>query len=132
MTLQEEIVFEEYYRCYVLGAKEVLIMPYDPRQPHANRYVRDAGPIDPALEERLRGDCRKLTGALGYDFDTVELAVRDGIPYAIDFLNPAPDADAASIGPDNFAWVVENPRSGSSSVCTRGPSVPGMGVAEGP
>jgi hypothetical protein len=50
----------------------------------------------------------KLTGALGYDFDTVELAVRDGVPYAIDFLNPAPDADAASIGPDNFAWVVEH------------------------
>jgi len=83
-------------------------MRYDPREPHANRYVRDAAPIDPALEERLRGDCMKLTGALGYDFDTVELAVRDGVPYAIDFLNPAPDADAASIGPDNFAWVVEH------------------------
>jgi hypothetical protein len=108
MTLQEEIVFEEYYRCYVLGAKDVLLMRYDPRQPHANRYVRDGAPIDPALEGRLRGDCTKLTGALGYDFDTVELAVRDGIPYAIDFLNPAPDADAASIGPDNFAWVVEH------------------------
>lgn len=108
MTLQEEIVFQEYYRCYVLGAKHVLVMPYDPRQPHANRYVRDRAPIDPALEERLRGDCIKLASALGYDFDTVELAVRDGVPYAIDFLNPAPDADAASIGPDNFEWVVEH------------------------
>jgi hypothetical protein len=108
MTLQEEIVFQEYYRCYVLGAKDVLIMRYDPRLPHASRYVRDTALIDPALEERLRGDCMKLTGALGYDFDTVELAVRDGVPYAIDFLNPAPDADAASIGPDNFAWVVEH------------------------
>ena len=49
------------------------------------RYVRAGPPIDPALEERLRDDCLKLTGALGYDFDTVELAVRDGIPYAIDF-----------------------------------------------
>ena len=108
MTLQEEIVFQDYYRCYVLGAKHVLLMPYDPRLPYANRYVRDRAPIDPALEERLRGDCIKLAGALGYDFDTVELAVRDGVPYAIDFLNPAPDADAASIGPDNFEWVVEH------------------------
>jgi hypothetical protein len=107
MTLQEEIVFEEYFRCYVLGAKHVRIMRYDPRQPHANRYVQGAPPIDPALEERLRGDCLKLTGALGYEFDTVELAVRDGIPYAIDFLNPAPDADVASIGADNFEWVVD-------------------------
>ena len=52
-------------------------------------------------------DCLKLTGALGYEFDTVELAVRDGVPYAIDFLNPAPDADVASIGPDNFEWIVD-------------------------
>jgi hypothetical protein len=107
MTLQEEIVFEEYFRCYVLGAKYVRLMRYDPRQPHANRYVRDAPPIEAGLEERLRSDCLKLTGALGYEFDTVELAVRNGIPYAIDFLNPAPDADVASIGPDNFDWVVE-------------------------
>jgi glutathione synthase/RimK-type ligase-like ATP-grasp enzyme len=107
MILQEEIVFEEYFRCYVLGAKHVRVMRYDPREPHANRYVRGTPPIDAALEERLRGDCLKLTGALGYEFDTVELAVRDGVPYAIDFLNPAPDADVASIGPDNFEWVVE-------------------------
>jgi hypothetical protein len=82
-------------------------MRYDPRQPHANRYVRGGAPIDPALYERVRGDCLKLTEALGYDFDTLEFAVRDGIPYAIDFLNPAPDADPASIGDENFRWVLE-------------------------
>ncbi|HNB55654.1 MAG TPA: hypothetical protein PKV06_01695, partial [bacterium] len=46
--------------------------------------------------------------ALGYDFNTVELAVRDGIPYAIDFCNPAPDADLKSVGEDNFEWIVEH------------------------
>jgi len=108
MTLQEEIVFEEYFRCYVIGRKYIHIMRYDPRQPHANRYVRDAPPIEPALLERLRGDCLKLTEALGYDFDTLEFAVRDGIPYAIDFLNPSPDADPASVGEENFRWVLEH------------------------
>jgi hypothetical protein len=44
---------------------------------------------------------------LGYDFNTVELAVRDGVPYAIDFCNPAPDAERTSVGEENFAWVVE-------------------------
>ena len=38
-------------------------------------------------------DCLKLCRALGYDLNTVEFAVEDGVPYAIDFLNPAPDAD---------------------------------------
>src|SRR5262245_3238972 len=78
MTLQEEIVFTEYFRCYVIGRKYVHIMRYDPRQPHANRYVQDPTPIDLAMEDRVRGDCLKLVNALGYDFDTLEFAVRDG------------------------------------------------------
>ena len=45
---------------------------------------------------------------LGYDFNTVEFAVKDGIPYAIDFCNPAPDADKNSVGEENFAWIVEH------------------------
>jgi len=108
MTLQEEIVFSEYYRCYAIGRKHVRLMRYDPRQPHANRYVKDGPPTDPALEQRIRNDCLKLTEALGYDFDTLEFAVRAGIPYAIDFLNPAPDADPASVGEENFRWVLEH------------------------
>ena len=42
-----------------------------------------------------------------YDFNTVEFAVEDGVPYAIDFLNPAPDADLHSVGPANFEWIVQ-------------------------
>jgi glutathione synthase/RimK-type ligase-like ATP-grasp enzyme len=108
MTLQQEIDFDEYFRCYVIGRKYVHIMRYDPRQPHAGRYVTTSEPVDPALFGRIHGDCLKLVNALGYDFDTLEFAVRDGIPYAIDFLNPAPDADAASVGAANFEWVLEH------------------------
>ena len=49
----------------------------------------------------------RINNYLGYDFNTVELALRDGVPYAIDFCNPAPDADLASVGQENFDWVVE-------------------------
>ena len=49
----------------------------------------------------------RINQYLGYDFNTVELALRDGIPYAIDFCNPAPDADLKSVGQANFDWVVE-------------------------
>ena len=108
MTLQEEIVFEEYFRCYAIGRRYVHIMRYDPRRPHHERYVREAWPIDLELSERIHGDCVKLTEALGYDFDTLEFAVRDGVPYAIDFLNPAPDADVSSVGQDNFEWVLDH------------------------
>ena len=57
--------------------------------------------------KRIEEDVIKLNNALGYDFNTVEFAVRDGIPIAIDFCNPAPDADVHSVGEENFEWVVE-------------------------
>jgi hypothetical protein len=107
MMLQEEVVFKEYFRCYSIDCKDVRIMQYDPRQPHHARYVRNGPPLDQALLDRVHEDVLKLNRALGYDFNTVEFAVRDGVPYAIDFCNPAPDADVHSIGEDNFAWIVE-------------------------
>jgi hypothetical protein len=81
-------------------------MQYDPRLPHAHRYVLNPEPVDPALLERVEQDAIKLCVALGYDLNTVEFAVQDGIPYAIDFLNPAPDADYHSVGAENFSWIV--------------------------
>ena len=106
MMLQENIDFTDYYRCYCIGGKHVHLMPYEPRNPHHLRYQAGRG-IDPAMEATLRDYVLKLCNGLGYDFNTVELAVKDGIPYAIDFCNPAPDADIHSVGKDNFEWVVE-------------------------
>jgi glutathione synthase/RimK-type ligase-like ATP-grasp enzyme len=107
MMLQEEIVFTEYFRCYCLDGGSVRIMQYDPRQPHHLRYVKDAKPVAAKLLKKIEDDVAKLNRWLGYDFNTVEMAVRDGVPYAIDFCNPAPDADAHSVGQENFEWVVE-------------------------
>lgn len=107
MTLQAAVNFNEYFRCYVVGQQDVQIMPYDPRQPHENRYVRDPPRYDDALLARVEADARKLCQALGYDLNTVEFAVEDGVPYAIDFMNPAPDADYNSVGPENFEWIVD-------------------------
>jgi hypothetical protein len=108
MMAQEAIDFSAYYRCYVIGRERVHLMRYDPKAPHAERYVRDPPPIEAWLEPRLRRDALALSEALGYDMNTVELALRDGIPYAIDFTNPAPDADLHSVGAENFEWMVNN------------------------
>jgi hypothetical protein len=108
MMLQEEIQFTEYFRCYCLGQKYVHIMQYEPRNPHHLRYVKDGPPVEKKLLEKVREFTIKLNQWLGYDFNTVEFAVRDGVPYAIDFCNPAPDADVNSVGQQNFDWVVEH------------------------
>lgn len=106
MMLQEEIVFEEYYRCYCVGGEQVRIMPYEPRNPHHLRYSADFS-ADEKLHGRMTEIVKRICTYLGYDLNTVELAVRDGIPYAIDFCNPAPDADVKSVGEENFEWIVE-------------------------
>ncbi|MCB0669992.1 MAG: hypothetical protein KDC80_29400 [Saprospiraceae bacterium] len=108
MMLQENIDFEFYFRCYCIGGKHVHIMPYEPRNPHHLRYLKEAPDYPKGLLEKVRKFVLKINEALGYDFNTAEFAVRDGIPYAIDFCNPAPDAEITSVGEDNFEWVVEH------------------------
>ena len=82
-------------------------MPYDPRRPHAERYVLEPPVYAKGLLKRVEKDALTLCRALGYDLNTVEFAVEDGVPYAIDFMNPAPDADLHSVGKDNFEWIVD-------------------------
>jgi hypothetical protein len=107
MTLQQAIEFDQYFRCYVVGQEKVHVMRYEPGNPHHERYLKNPPPTEPALNDRLVSDALKLCQALGYDLNSVEFAVQDGVPYAIDFLNPAPDADYQSVGPVNFSWIVK-------------------------
>jgi hypothetical protein len=106
MLLQEEIIFQEYYRCYCVGGKHVRIMHYEPRNPHHLRYQANHNP-SPELLAWMERIVLRINEYLGYDLNTVELAIRDGVPYAIDFCNPAPDAEVRSVGEENFAWIVE-------------------------
>lgn len=107
MTLQRAVKFNEYFRCYVVGQEKVHIMPYDPRRPHHERYLQNPPEYDKKLLKRVENDALALCKALGYDLNTVEFAVENGVPYAIDFMNPAPDADLHSVGQKNFDWIVE-------------------------
>jgi len=108
MMFQEAIDFTDYYRCYCLDRKNVHVMAYEPRNPHHLRYVAPNMSKEKALIDKITEYVLALNVALGYDFNTVEFAVRDGIPYAIDFCNPAPDADVHSVGQENFDWIVKN------------------------
>lgn len=83
-------------------------MPYEPRNPHHLRYGTKVPPNSDALMKLIESYVLKLCDYLGYDFNTVEFAVRDGVPIAIDFCNPAPDADLHSVGQENWDWVVEH------------------------
>ena len=109
MILQEDIHWTQYLRCLVIGQRDVRPALWDPRLPHAERYKRahETMPrMSVELTELVMDGALKITQALGYDMNTVEFAVRDGVPYAIDFMNSAPDFDIASLGQAHFDWVV--------------------------
>ena len=107
MTLQASVEFDQFVRCYCVGQQEVMIMPYDPRKPYLSgeQYIHNPDYLEPKLFERVTKDVRTLCTALSYDLNTVEFAIRDGIPYAIDFMNPAPDAELISVGEFYHNWV---------------------------
>jgi hypothetical protein len=104
MVLQEYVPFERYVRSYCIGKKDVCPMPYDPI---VQRYLVVDDYLDPAMEERVRRETILINDALGYDINTVEFAIAGGIPYAIDYMNPAPDADWWSVGSTYFKWMVQ-------------------------
>ncbi len=105
MILQEFIHFDHYVRCLCLGQERVLPMRYDPKE---RRYIVDHAHLSPELGERIISDSLKLVRALGYDMNSAEWAIQDGVPYAIDFMNPAPDMDIYSLTPHYFEWAVNN------------------------
>jgi hypothetical protein len=103
MILQEFIRWDSYIRCMGIGQEKILVMNYDP---NTRRYTHHDLSAD--MYERIVNDCLKICQAFGYDMNTMEFAVRDGVPYAIDFMNPAPDMDVNSLGYEFHRWCVEN------------------------
>jgi hypothetical protein len=104
MVLQEYVAFDHYVRCYTIGKRDVFPMPYDP---NFQRYLVVPDYLEPEVDARCRRDAIAICEALGYDINTVEFAIKDGVPYAIDYMNPAPDADWWSVGSVYFKWLVE-------------------------
>ena len=104
MTLQEFIEFRHYVRCFTFGKTDIIPVVYDP---HQRRYLVRHDHLTADLGARIVRDAQTLNTALGYEMNTIEFAVKDDVPYAIDFLNPAPDFERDRITPFYFDLVVQ-------------------------
>jgi carbamoylphosphate synthase large subunit len=105
MVVQEFIEWDQFIRCLCIGQQDVLPMKYDPRE---RRYLVEHDHLSKELGGRIVGDALTIVRALGYDMNSIEFAVRKGVPYAIDFMNPAPDMDIYSLTPHYFEWAVKH------------------------
>jgi hypothetical protein len=106
MMLQEFIAWDKYARCLCIGQDNIMVIKFDPTAPWPHRYFIDHEFLTAEEGQLVLDGARKLNQALGYDMNTVEFAIKDGVPYAIDFTNPAPDFDVNSLTPHYFEWVV--------------------------
>jgi hypothetical protein len=106
MMLQEYIAWDKYARCLCIGQDNIMVIKFDPTAPWPHRYFVDHAFLTAEEGQLVLDGARKLNQALGYDMNTVEFAIKDGVPYAIDFTNPAPDFDVNSLTPHYFEWVV--------------------------
>src|ERR1700723_3618815 len=104
MTLQEFIDFGQYVRCFTFGKNDIIPVAYDPRE---RRYLVEHQYLSKELGARVVKDAQTINQLLGYEMNTIEFAVKDGVPYAIDFLNPAPDFERDRITEFYFEHVVE-------------------------
>ena len=106
MMLQEFIDWEKYVRCLCIGQETILPIKFDVNAPYPHRYFDEPDYMTPDEHRLVVESAQKLCRALGYDMNTCEFALKDGIPYAIDFTNPAPDMDYWSLKEKFFTWVV--------------------------
>ena len=104
MTLQQIIHFDKYVRCFTFGKTDITPVRYDVAE---RRYLIEHEYLDSEIGARIVKDAQTLNTALGYEMNTIEFAVQDGVPYAIDFLNPAPDFERDRITPHYFELVLE-------------------------
>ncbi len=104
MVLQEFIEFDHFVRCICVGQENIMPIHYDPKQ---RRYIVSHDHLTSEMGERIVHDARQINRVMGYDMNSIEFAIKDGVPYAIDFMNPAPDMDINSITPFYFEWAVK-------------------------
>lgn len=105
MLLQEYIDSQNYFRTFVIGKKYVLPITYDP---YERRCIFNRQNLSSELEEKITKETQLINRALGYDFNVVEFAIRDGVPYAIDFMNPVPEVKIENLPQEYFYWVIEH------------------------
>ena len=105
MILQEFIDFDQFVRCICVGQTNIMPIKYDPKN---RRYIVEHDHLSPELGDRIVRDAQAINRVMGYDMNSIEFAVKDGVPYAIDFMNPAPDMDINSVTPHYFEWAVQH------------------------
>jgi hypothetical protein len=97
--------FESFVRCVGVGPQTRPIL-YEPSNPLHERYLSDEGFLAPEDEAFLRDMTLTINAFFGWDFNSCETLLKDGVWHPIDFANPCPDSQVTSLHV-HFPWLVK-------------------------
>ncbi|MEO0481047.1 MAG: hypothetical protein AAF196_16370 [Planctomycetota bacterium] len=110
MHLQKGVVpYEAFVRGVGIGP-QVRCIRYDPSAPLHQRYTEEADDlfVDSMTEDDLqvmRDTTLTINSFFGWDFNSCEALLNDGVWHPIDFANPCPDSQVTSLHL-HFPWIV--------------------------
>jgi hypothetical protein len=106
MHLQRGVIpFERFVRGLGLGP-QVRVIDYDPTAPLHGRYLPAEGFLSKEDESVMRDLTLTINSFFGWDFNSCEALLKDGVWHPIDFANPCPDSQVTSLHV-HFPWLVK-------------------------
>ena len=106
MHLQKGVVpFEGFVRCIGLGPQWRCVN-YDPDAPLHDRYRMDTDFLAAEDEQRLTDITMVINAFFGWDFNSCESLLSNGVWHPIDFANACPDSQVTSLH-FHFPWLIK-------------------------
>lgn len=106
MHLQKGVVpFEGFVRCIGLGPQWRCVN-YDPDAPLHDRYRMDSNFLSSDDEQRLTDITMVINAFFGWDFNSCESLLSNGVWHPIDFANACPDSQVTSLH-FHFPWLIK-------------------------
>ena len=106
MHLQQGVVpFEGFVRCIGLGPQWRCVN-YDPDAPLHDRYRMDTDFLATEDEQRLTDITMVINAFFGWDFNSCESLLSNGVWHPIDFANACPDSQVTSLH-FHFPWLIK-------------------------
>jgi len=106
MHLQAAIIpYERFVRCIGLGP-QLRSVNYDPGAPLHDRYRLDRDFISAAERAELEDITLTINAFFGWDFNSCEALLKQGVWYPIDFANACPDSQVTSLH-YHFPWLIK-------------------------
>lgn len=106
MNLQGAVLpYDHFVRCVGLGP-QFRIVNYDPSAPLHDRYRMEQGFLSTEDEEELIDIGLTINSFFGWDFNSAESLLKDGVWHPIDFANACPDSQVTSLH-YHFPWLIK-------------------------